>query len=183
MIYQEEIFTGKNGIYYTLRSPQPGDARQMIDYLKRTARETEYGISYPEELDFGIQEEADFITRYAEDPGSLMISVFDGDALVGNASLTCVLDKQKTRHRATFGIALIKPVWGQGLGHKIVSELIAFSREAGYGQIELEVTSSNTPAISLYKKLGFSVYGERPRSFRLKSGSYSDELLMVLPLK
>ena len=63
------------------------------------------------------------------------------------------------------------------------SGLTAFSREAGYEQIELEVVSSNTPAINLYKKLGFSVYGERPRSFRLKDGNYSDELLMVLALK
>lgn len=183
MIFKEKIFTGKNGTHYTLRSPQPEDAEQMIDYLKRTAMETEYGISYPEEMDFSIQEEMDFITKYAEDPGSLIISVFEGETLVGSASLTCVLDKQKTRHRASFGVALLKSVWGQGLGYEIVSGLTAFSREAGYEQIELEVVSSNTTAINLYKKLGFSVYGERPRSFRLKDGSYSDELLMVLALK
>ena len=175
MIFKEKIFTGKNGIHYTLRSPRPEDAEQMIGYLKRTAMETEYGISYPEEMDF--------ITKYAEDPGSLMISVFEGETLVGSASLTCVLNKQKTRHRASFGVALLKSVWGQGLGYEIVSGLTAFSREAGYEQIELEVVSSNTPAINLYKKLGFSVYGERPRSFRLKDGNYSDELLMVLALK
>ena len=115
MIFKEKIFTGKNGTHYTLRSPQPEDAEQMIDYLKRTAMETEYGISYPEEMDFSIQEEMDFITKYAEDPGSLIISVFEGETLVGNASLTCVLDKQKTRHRASFGVALLKSV-GAGAG-------------------------------------------------------------------
>ena len=82
MIFKEKIFTGKNGTHYTLRSPRPEDAEQMIGYLKRTAMETEYGISYPEEMDFSIQEEMDFITKYAEDPGSLIISVFEGETLV-----------------------------------------------------------------------------------------------------
>ena len=52
-----------------------------------------------------------------------MISAFDGDRLVGNASLSCVMDRKKTLHRATFGIAILKSDWGQGLGKKILSEL------------------------------------------------------------
>ena len=84
-----------------------------------------------------------------------MITVFDGDNLVGNASLGCVFDKKKTRHRAEFGIAILKSDWGQGLGQKLVSELIAAAKQAGYDQLELEVVATNTAAISLYKKLGY----------------------------
>ena len=40
-----------------------------------------------------------------------------------------------------------------------------------------------TAAVTLYEKLGFTVYGHRPNSFKLKSGAYADELLMVLNLK
>ncbi|WP_373212255.1 GNAT family N-acetyltransferase [Ruminococcus sp. 5_1_39BFAA] len=183
MLYKEEKFIGKNGSQYILKSPEISDAEKVIHYLKTSAQETEYGISYPEEMDFSIKDEEDFITRFADDKKSIMISVFEGDTLVGGASLTSVLDKRKTRHRATFGIAMLKSAWGQGLGYKILSELIAFAKKAGYEQIELEVVSSNLPAINLYKKLGFVVYGERPRSFKLKNGNYSDELLMVLALK
>lgn len=183
MIYKEKEFIGKNGTRYLLRSPRPEEAENMINYLKLTAEETEYGISYPEELDFSIQDEADFIKKFAEEKGSLMISVFENEELVGNASLTCVMQKSKTKHRATFGIAILKCAWGQGLGYKILSELIAFSREAGYEQVELEVVSTNVPAVNLYKKAGFSVYGERTHSFLLKDGSYFDELLMMLALK
>ena len=182
MLYNEEIFTGKNGKIYTLRSPKETDAAQMLAYLKTSAAETEYGLSYPDELDFSIQDEEAFIRAHAENDGSLMISAFNGDTLVGNATLSCVFDKAKTRHRATFGIAILKCAWGQGLGHKILSELIAFAKQVGYEQLELEVVSTNTVAINLYKKLGFKVYGERPRSFKLKNGSYSNELLMVLKL-
>ena len=183
MLYPKEEFTGKNGIHYILRSPELADAEKMIAYLKATAAETEYGLSYPEELDFSIQDEENFIAHYSQDKGSIMISAFDGDRLVGNASLSCVFEKKKTLHRATFGMAILKSDWGQGLGRKILSGLISFAKQAGYELLELEVASSNTSAINLYKSLGFVVYGERPRSLKLKSGDYYGELLMVLDLK
>lgn len=183
MLCQNEDFIGKNGIRYTLRSPEPYDAEKMIAYLKATAEETEYGLSYPEEMDFTLKDEKDFITNYAEDKGSIMISAFDGDRLAGNASLCCVMDRKKTWHRATFGIAIRKSDWGQGLGRKILSELIEFAKQSGYELLELEVAADNTTAVELYKRIGFVTYGIRPRSLRLKSGEYYDELLMVIDLK
>lgn len=183
MLFEEERFIGKDGKTYILRSPQIADAEKMIKYLKTAAKETEYGLSYPEELDFSIQEEEDFIRRFSDDANSIMISVFDGNDLVGTASLTRVLDKKKTMHRAEFGIALLKKVWGQGLGFKVVSELAAFAKKADFDQVELEVASDNIAAVNLYKKLGFVVYGERPHSMKLKNGNYLDELLMILKLK
>ena len=183
MLYSREEFVGKNGKHYILRSPELGDAEKMIAYLKATAAETEYGLSYPEEMNFSIKDEEDFIAHYSEDKGSIMISAFDGDRLVGNASLSCVMEKKKTLHRATFGIAMLKSEWGQGLGKKIVSELIAFAKNAEYELLELEVAATNTSAVNLYKQLGFVVYGERPRSLKLKNGEYYGELLMVLDLQ
>lgn len=183
MLYKQEEFVGKNGVCYTLRSPELADAEKMIEYLKATAAETEYGLSYPEEMDFSVQDEENFISHYSEDQGSMMITAFAGDRLVGNASLSCILDKKKTQHRATFGMAMLKSEWGNGLGKKILYELIAFSKQAGYEFLELEVAATNTTAVNLYKKMGFVVYGERPRSLKLKSGDYYDELLMVLDLK
>lgn len=183
MIFPTQIFIGKNGKHYTLRSPQLADAQQMIAYLKTTSEETEFGLSYPEELNFTIKEEETFITNYTTNNSSIMISAFDGERLVGNASLSCVMDRKKTLHRATLGIAILKTAWGQGLGKKILTELITYAKQAGYEFLELEVASTNTTAINLYKKLGFVVYGERPHSLKLKSGSYYGELLMILELK
>lgn len=183
MLYPKEEFIGKNGICYTLRSPELADAEKMIEYLKATAAETEYGLSYPEEMNFSVQDEENFIDHYSKDQGSMMITAFAGDRLVGNASLSCVLDKKKTLHRATFGMAMLKSEWGNGLGKKILSELIAFAKQAGYEFLELEVADTNTTAVKLYQKMGFLIYGERPCSLKLKSGNYYDELLMVLDLK
>ena len=183
MLYAAKEFIGKNGKGYLLKSPALSDAEKMIEYLKATASETEYGLSYPEELDFSVKDEEDFIAHYSKDNGSIMISAFDGNRLVGNASLSCVMERKKTLHRATFGIAIRKSEWGQGLGEKILSELIAFAKQAGYEFLELEVAACNTPAVNLYKKMGFSICGERPHSLKLKDGTYYDELLMTLELQ
>ena len=183
MVFRKEEFIGKNGVLYTLRSPELDDAEKIIRYLKSTASETEYGLSYPEELNFSVKDEEEFIAHYSEDKGSIMISAFDGDRLVGNASLSCVMERKKTLHRATFGMAILKSEWGQGLGKKILSELITFAKEAGYEVLELEVAANNTTAVNLYKKLGFEPYGARPNSLKLKDGNYYGELLMMLNLK
>ena len=120
MLFPAEKFVGKNGTQYTLRSPELADAEQMIAYLKATAEETEFGLSYPEELNFTVSDEEEFISLHNTDNGSILISAFDGDRLVGNASLSCVMDRKKVWHRATFGIAILKSEWGQGLGEKFL---------------------------------------------------------------
>jgi len=182
MKYAPAEFLGKNDILYSLRSPEAADAEAMLNYLKATAAETEFGLSYPEEMTFSTQDEVDFIHRYAADAGSILITAFSGEDLVGNASLSRVMDRYKTRHRATFGMAIRKDHWGQGLGRKILSELITFAKSAGYEQLELEVASENATAIALYESLGFVTYGERSKSLKRKDGSYYGEKLMVLDL-
>lgn len=50
---------------------------------------------------------------------------------------------------------------GLGLGEAMMRFAIAKSREAGATFITLEVRQSNTPALTLYRKLGFEVMGTR----------------------
>ncbi|HOW85075.1 MAG TPA: ribosomal protein S18-alanine N-acetyltransferase [Candidatus Aminicenantes bacterium] len=50
---------------------------------------------------------------------------------------------------------------GLGLGEALLRHAIARTREAGAAFMTLEVRPSNTPALTLYKKLGFEVMGVR----------------------
>lgn len=45
----------------------------------------------------------------------------------------------------------------QGIGLRIMHALIAEARRAGYGCIELTCLANNIPALTLYRKLGFTV--------------------------
>ena len=182
MVYAAAKFTGKNGKEYILRSPQEQDAEKLLAYLKQVAAETEFLLSSPEEIDFTVSDEEGFIRHYSEDQSSLLISAFDGEKIVGNASLCCVMNKRKTRHRAALGMAVLKSEWGQGIGRKMLTELITFAKQAGYEMLELEVADNNTAAISLYQKSGFTVCGQRPKAFKLKNGESCGELLMIRSL-
>ena len=56
---------------------------------------------------------------------------------------------------------------------------IGQTRANGFEQLELGVYSDNSRAIHLYEKFGFERYGIQPRAFKLKDGTFRDEIIMV----
>ena len=53
------------------------------------------------------------------------------------------------------------------------------ARTNGFEQVELGVFSDNDIARHMYKKMGFKEYGMNPRAFKLKDGTYRDEIVMA----
>lgn len=139
-------------------------------------------VRYPEEVTMTVEEEREFLLSKQEAPGDMMIGVFRDGKVVGNASLYHVSTSFKARHRAMFGIAIIKEYWHMGLGRELMTHIIAAAKEVGYEQLELEVATCNEKAVSLYKKMGFVVCGECPHAFKLKNGEYYNEYHMILDL-
>ena len=58
-------------------------------------------------------------------------------------------------------IALHPDFRGRGIGETVLTVILKEVRGKGATFVTLEVRSSNTPAVSLYKKLGFKVLGTR----------------------
>lgn len=58
-------------------------------------------------------------------------------------------------------IAVAKEVQRQGIGTKLLKELLEVAKKHGTETINLEVRVSNESAISLYKKHGFEIIGRR----------------------
>lgn len=50
---------------------------------------------------------------------------------------------------------------GSGMGEGLVNAAIERARERGCRRIELDANEANTPAITLYQRLGFNSYSER----------------------
>ena len=65
---------------------------------------------------------------------------------------------------------------GQGVGEMVTRGLIQLAADSGMSWITLEVRRSNRPAISLYKKLGFTEVGCRKRYYE----NNEDAILMTL---
>lgn len=179
MILNEKTITLKNGEVCELRSPEVSDAERMLEYLKKTAEETNFLLRYPEEVTMTIDEERNFLNSIRENPRGIMICAFIGNKLVGTTNLSAMGERFKISHRASFGIAVLKEAWDLGIGKALITEILKFAENKGFELVELEVASTNYNAINLYKKLGFKIYGTRENGFKFKDGTYCDEHLML----
>ena len=86
-------------------------------------------------------------------------------------------DNPRLNHRGGLGMGLIPEFRGQGLGSKLISSVLDHAKSFGLEKIELQVYTSNIPAIALYKKFGFEQEG-LIKKYRKLDGQYFDCLSM-----
>ena len=101
---------------------------------------------------------------------------------MATAGVDAVGTRDKLRHRAEFGISVLRAYWGLGLGRALTEACIQCAKEAGYEQIELTVVAENERAIALYRKAGFVEFGRNPRGFRSRTSGYQEIIHMLLAL-
>ena len=168
----------KDGREVLLRSPEKADAQGLLDYMRVTSGETHFMARYPEECTADVQWEYDFLDRITPHPKDFMIvAILDGE-LAGGCSVMAVSGHIKTRHRGSLGISIKQKAWG-GLGTAMIEAALRQAKENGFEQVELGVFEDNPRARHLYEKLGFQEQGRTLRAFRLKDGTYRDEIQMV----
>lgn len=178
MKIEPRTFDLPNGEVLTVRSIGAEDAEALSAFRLATYRETYFMARYPEE---GANLEAVQKGLAGSEASALNFEVgaFAGEKLVGEFGVAQVRPHIKYRHRAVMGISVLKDYWGCGLGSYLMQLAIDQTRTNGFEQLELGVYSDNTRAIHLYEKVGFVRCGILPRAFKLKDGTYRDEILMV----
>lgn len=179
MLYEEREFRMKNGESAVLRTPRRGDAKAMLSYIRRMSEETVFVGRYPEEITETLEYEADFLEQCAESKNSIQISAFVDGELAGNASISPFSERIKLRHRADFGIAVLQPWWGHGLGRALTEACLEMAEAMGFTQVELSLLKTNEKGLKLYQSVGFETWGELKNGFHLKDGTYESELCMV----
>ena len=103
----------------------------------------------------------------------------DGE-LIGTASLN--RKPGRMRHRGVFGISLKRAWWGCGAASALTEAVLAFARENGFAQLDIEVRSDNIRAIRLYEKFGFRKLCTFPAFFRIGGQDIDfDVMLLQLP--
>ena len=178
MKIEPRMFTLPNGEVLTVRSLCADDAEALNAFRYATYSETYFMARYPEE---GANLEAmrNSLAGCGESPVNFEVGAFAGEKLVGEFGVAQVRPYIKYRHRAVMGISVRKEYWGCGLGNYLMQLAIGQTRANGFEQLELGVYSDNGRAIHLYEKVGFERYGIQPRAFKLKDGTYRDEIIMV----
>ena len=183
MIFNPIEYTLKDGRTLILRPPQEADAQEMLAFRRKSLGESDFLMSYPEEIDSHTEEsQLAFINRLRDSSkDKLFTAVVDGRiAGTGQVSFNTRI---KTKHRASIGIALLKEFWGIGIGSAIFTEIIKSATEyGGITQLELEVVEGNNRAMALYKKFGFETVAEIPDAIRLKDGTMLKSVTMMRKL-
>lgn len=174
----------KNGKECLLRNVTADDSEEFINMFSVILGETDNLLTYPEEFKYTVEEEAEFLNNKHTSEFAIEICAVTDGKIVGTGGFDPIdINKIKLKHRAEFGICILKEYWGLGIGKAITEACINCARQAGYSQLSLEVVSNNENAVSLYKKLGFEEYGRNPKALKLKNGKYQEFVLMQLDLE
>ena len=94
-------------------------------------------------------------------PLSLWLVALDGETVAGYIGSQSVEGESDMMN-----VAVAPDYRRQGIGEKLVSELVSALKVKGNHSLSLEVRASNAPAIALYEKLGFVQVGLRPNYYR-----------------
>ena len=181
MNYSQQIIL-KNGSIAVLRNGVEADGSAVFDNFSQTHAETDYLLSYPDENSFDAEQEGQFMAQKTASDNEIEIVAFVDGKVAGTAGIDAVNTKYKVRHRAEFGISLLKKYWGLGIGRALTEACIKCAKEAGYAQLELTVVAENKRAIALYESVGFVEYGRNPRGFLSRISGFQELVYMLLEL-
>lgn len=177
-----KIITLKDGRECILRNGTQSDGKVVLEQFILAHSETDFLLTYPDEVTFTAEEEADFLQKKTDSSNEIEILAEVDGKIAGTAGIEQVSPKVKLRHRCDFGISILKEFWGLGIGRALTAACIECAAAAGYEQIELEVVSENDRAVKMYEKAGFIEYGRNPRDFKSRDHGYQEVVYMRLEL-
>lgn len=83
---------------------------------------------------------------------------------------------------ASFGVSC--ECRGSGIGEKLVKDCLEKAKQDGFRGLQFNaVVASNTAAITVYRKCGFTTVGMIPGGYRMKDGHYEDIYIMFYDLR
>ncbi len=181
MEYSKQIVL-KDGRTAILRHGVEADGGTVFENFNQTHGETDYLLSYPDENSFTAEQEGQFLKRKAESANEVEIIALVDGRVAGTAGVDAIGGKYKLRHRAEFGISVLKEYWGLGVGRALMDACIECARRAGYAQLELTVVAENERAVAMYRRAGFVEFGRNPRGFNSRISGYQELVSMRLEL-
>lgn len=100
------------------------------------------------------------------------------NAWAGRPLAGFVLAREAAGEGEILTIAVSERVGRLGLGWRLMQAALNETRLRGAEAMFLEVDSANSPAVTLYRRLGFEKVGERPAYYAAPGGARSTALVM-----
>lgn len=162
----------------SIRKARSDDAPLLAAAEREIARVPGRLASQPDEIrDDAVRSKVVELENHER--GVFVVAELEG-VVVGHAFLE-PLTLAATAHVVRLTIAVHDGHHGRGIGRALMNELLAWARSnPRIEKVELQVRSSNEPAIALYRTLGFVEEGRKTRRLKLGPGAYVDDVYMAL---
>ena len=163
-----------------IRRLAAGDAQAYRDLMLQA-----YAL-HPQAFTSSVSERAAMPMRWWESRLSsrldVLLGAFVEHELVGIVGLS-LEPREKARHKATlFGMYVADSHRHAGLGYQLVQAALEEARRHSFLRlVQLTVTAGNDPAVRLYQRCGFVLYGLEPMAIRVDE-DYLDKIHMWLEL-
>lgn len=172
--FREEQFVLKSGKTIILKSCEPEEASQFLDFIAQIARETKHTRQYE-----GRKYQLEDVQKYWENaltsPVQLCLGAFDENRLIGQLTFRVVEhDHPWEKHIGEFGMMILQGYWSQGLGSKMLQILDKIAKNTHIHRLEARVRSTNYRGLDLYLRHGFEIEGIRQKA-ALIDGQYKNE--------
>lgn len=179
MLVDKREIVLKNNLKVFIQSATVKDAEELCKHSYVTSGETHFMSLYPEEVSMNVEGMKERLLAIEKDQKNFMLVAFLDEKLIGATRIIKIKNHIKFQHRGYLGISILKEYHGQGLGTYMLQMALEQAKTNGFEQVELGVFEDNLGAISLYEKSGFKKVGIQPRAFKLKDGTYRDEIQMI----
>jgi RimJ/RimL family protein N-acetyltransferase len=147
--------------------------------LEALEREPEaFGSSAEEHRALALDVIADRLTSHNGE--NFVAGAFDGERLVGTAGFYRGKELKQRHKGHIWGVYLSRDFRGRNAGKDMLRALLKRAATIqGVEQIMLAVTTTQLPAMQVYRSLGFEQYGREPKALKI-GDRYFDEDHMVL---
>ncbi|PWU22710.1 hypothetical protein C5B42_05270 [Candidatus Cerribacteria bacterium 'Amazon FNV 2010 28 9'] len=175
-------FTTKSGKHAIIRYPKWEDLDAMLEHINTVSKENTF-ITFSGEQET-LESESKYLAsefESIEEGNACKLFCFVEEKFAGVCDVHRVLmNKKRSLHVGTLGLVISKEFRGDGIGAILMQTTIdeAIQQIKGLRLIQLSCFAANTPALNLYRKLGFAEVGRIPQKL-LHKGEYIDEVWMT----
>ena len=119
------------------------------------------GVEAVEKASFAIPWSRQSFWEEAANERTCYLLALDETAIIGYAGVWIIDDEAQITN-----VAIAPAYRGQGVGTKLMAEIIQTAKRRGAARMTLEVRPSNAAALALYAAFGFKSAGRRPHYYQ-----------------
>lgn len=113
-----------------IREIEVEDYKELLDFMRKVKGETNFLLSYPDEMKLSYEDEKEHIKKVKSSETSNHFVAIKGNKIIGSTSFNGNTAR-KMKHCGTIGISVLKEYWGRGIATALLEKLISWAKKKG----------------------------------------------------